>query len=368
MDARRHRRTRCSTPPQVAARWPQFVLPDGTVGRPPGPHRHRARGARAPPRCSGARRRTARRCATTTRRRVDRCRDAGGVDVEVDAGGVVVPRAAGVVVTADAWTNEVLAPARRRAAADGDRRSRSPTSRPPDPARVRPDGSRCGSGWTSRPSTASRPTARRPSRPRRTAAGPPVTGDDRTSDPDPGMRDRLLADFMAATAPRLRAGRPVAALPVHADARPRLRPRPAVPGTRPSSSGSGRRHGFKFAPTFGRMLADLAVDGRRAADRPLGVPPRPARPHRPRLRPELDGVNHVDSAEINRLQLGRARPRARHLTRLPRRDLRAGSGLSEPRRAGSTCRDSATSPGCAASTCSATSAPTPSRSPASAHT
>ena len=39
-----------------------------------------------------------------------------------------------------------------------------------------------------------------------------------------------------------------------------------VPGHAPSWSGSGSAHGFKFAPTFGRLLADLAVDGEDDAD------------------------------------------------------------------------------------------------------
>jgi sarcosine oxidase len=40
----------------------------------------------------------------------------------------------------------------------------------------------------------------------------------------------------------------------------------AVPGHPDVVVGLGAAHGFKFAPTFGRLLADLAVDGTTATD------------------------------------------------------------------------------------------------------
>jgi sarcosine oxidase len=40
----------------------------------------------------------------------------------------------------------------------------------------------------------------------------------------------------------------------------------AVPGHPAVVVGLGAAHGFKFAPTFGRLLADLAVDGGTATD------------------------------------------------------------------------------------------------------
>jgi sarcosine oxidase len=40
----------------------------------------------------------------------------------------------------------------------------------------------------------------------------------------------------------------------------------AVPGHPSVVVGLGAAHGFKFAPTFGRLLADLAVDGRTSTD------------------------------------------------------------------------------------------------------
>jgi sarcosine oxidase len=40
----------------------------------------------------------------------------------------------------------------------------------------------------------------------------------------------------------------------------------AVPGHESVMVGMGAAHGFKFAPTFGRLLADLAVDGSTSTD------------------------------------------------------------------------------------------------------
>ena len=62
-----------------------------------------------------------------------------------------------------------------------------------------------------------------------------------------------------------------------------------VPGHPSVVVGLGAAHGFKFAPTFGRLLADLAVDGRTSTDL---TPFRMDRPgaHRPGLPGALAGV------------------------------------------------------------------------------
>ncbi len=39
-----------------------------------------------------------------------------------------------------------------------------------------------------------------------------------------------------------------------------------VPGHEQVVVGLGAAHGFKFAPTFGRLLADLAIDGSTSTD------------------------------------------------------------------------------------------------------
>jgi sarcosine oxidase len=94
--------------------------------------------------------------------------------------------------------------------------------------------------------------------------GPPVTVWDRSFEPDPARID-LLASFVHATFPGL--GRAVRsktclytltpdrdfvldALPTHPDV----------------LIGLGAGHGFKFAPTFGRILADLATTGTTSSD------------------------------------------------------------------------------------------------------
>ena len=89
--------------------------------------------------------------------------------------------------------------------------------------------------------------------------------------------------FMASVLPGVRAAGALDPLPVHPDARPRLRPRARSPATSRSSSASAPAHGFKFAPTFGRLLAELATVGR-DDDRPHAVPARPSRPDRPGVR------------------------------------------------------------------------------------
>jgi len=47
-------------------------------------------------------------------------------------------------------------------------------------------------------------------------------------------------------------------------------------GIRPCCSGSARAHGFKFAPTFGRLLADLVTSGATSSDVAAFAADRPA--------------------------------------------------------------------------------------------
>ena len=75
----------------------------------------------------------------------------------------------------------------------------------------------------------------------------------------------LLADHLRAILPGQRRAGALAALPVHPDPRPRLRDL-AGPGHESVVVGMGAAHGFKFAPTFGRLLADLAVEGATSTD------------------------------------------------------------------------------------------------------
>ena len=62
-----------------------------------------------------------------------------------------------------------------------------------------------------------------------------------------------------------------------------------VPGHPSVVVGLGSAHGFKFAPTFGRILADLVTTGETSSDVSAFGFDRPG-PHRPGVRGELDGV------------------------------------------------------------------------------
>ena len=152
----------------VAQRWPAFSLPEGTVAI------HQARTGIVP---------AAKGTAAMAQRaqdlgavlhydtRVESIRPgADGADV-VTADGVI--SAARVVVTADAWTNDLLSATRRRPAADRHRRTGHLLRARSSLRTSAPTCSRCGSGWTSRATTASPPTESQPSRPPRTAAAPP---------------------------------------------------------------------------------------------------------------------------------------------------------------------------------------------------
>ena len=84
------------------------------------------------------------------------------------------------------------------------------------------------------------------------------------SDPDPEMLDRL-ASFVGSLLPG--SGRPVRSLRCQYTLTPDrdfvLAP---VPGHPSVVVGLGAAHGFKFAPTFGRILADLATTGETSSD------------------------------------------------------------------------------------------------------
>jgi sarcosine oxidase len=89
--------------------------------------------------------------------------------------------------------------------------------------------------------------------------GPTVDPERRTSEPDPAMV-RVLADHMRRLLPG--SGDPVRSLRCQYTLTPdRDFVVSAVPGHEQVVVGLGAAHGFKFAPTFGRLLADLAIDG-----------------------------------------------------------------------------------------------------------
>ena len=142
------------------------------------------------------------------------------------------------------------AAARGPAAPHGDRGAGDLLRARPTPPRSRPSGSPCGSGWTTRRSTASRPTARPRSRRRRTAAARSSPATSGRGSTDPAMLDRLAA-FMAATFPG--SGAPVRSKRCLYTLTPdRDFVLDRVPGAERVVVGLGAAHAFKFVPTFGR--------------------------------------------------------------------------------------------------------------------
>src|SRR6185503_20142160 len=94
--------------------------------------------------------------------------------------------------------------------------------------------------------------------------GPVVDPDHPTTEADQAMRDRL-ATFMASLLPG--SGEVVRSLRCQYTLTPDrdfvLAPLPGHPSV---VVGLGSAHGFKFAPTFGRILADLAATGTTTSD------------------------------------------------------------------------------------------------------
>ena len=176
---------------------------------------------------------TGRRCATGRRSRPPRRRRrrGGGGDRGV------THRAGRVVVAADAWTNELLAPFERRLPLDG-HQGAGHLLRRPDPAAFAPTGSRSGSGWTTRRSTASPPTARPVRRPPRTAAAGRSTRTGGRSSATRPPTPRVAALHGPPSAGGARPADLHQDLPVHAHPGPRLRGRPG-----PRGAGRHRRPG-----------------------------------------------------------------------------------------------------------------------------
>ncbi|HET6937503.1 MAG TPA: FAD-dependent oxidoreductase, partial [Nocardioides sp.] len=94
--------------------------------------------------------------------------------------------------------------------------------------------------------------------------GPEVTPDDRTDDADPAMEARLvqhLKRMLPGVGPAIRRLRCQYALTPDRDFV--MAP---VPGHERVVVGLGAAHGFKFVPTFGRVLADLVTTGATTSD------------------------------------------------------------------------------------------------------
>ena len=239
---------------EVAERWPQITLPEGTLAV----HQERtgivpaARGTTAMQREA-----TARGAVLRGESAVTAVRDLGTAGLEVDAGGQTY-RVRRLVVTADAWTNDVV----------GHLGAHVPLTvtqeqvtyfTPARPADFAPEAFPVWI-WMDDPSFYGFPTYGEATvKAAQDCGGPPVTGDDRSFEPD-ADRQRLLADFMAQTFPA--SGPPTRSKTCLYTLTPdRDFVLGALPGHESVAVGLGAAHGFKFAPTFGRLLADLATTG-----------------------------------------------------------------------------------------------------------
>lgn len=242
----------------VTERWPQFRLPDGTVSL------FQERSAIVPAgRGTAALQARARAHGAAL---VDRCpvrslrSESDGVLITTDQGAV---RADRVVLAADAWTNALLAGL--------DLRLPLTTTveqvtyfEPPDPSAFHPDRLPLWI-WMDEPSFYGFPCFGEATvKAAEDCGGPASDPDSRTFETDPGMRERLaahLARLLPGSGPAVRSLRCLYTLTPDRDF-----VLDAVPGHPNVVVGLGSGHGFKFAPTFGRLLADLAESGSTSAD------------------------------------------------------------------------------------------------------
>ena len=238
----------------VHARWPQFSLPDGALAV------YQERTGMVPAACGTAamqRQATASGAVLRGDSPVTGVRDLGSAGLELTAGGQTY-RVRRMVVTADAWSNDVLRHLDTRIPLTVTQEQVTYFT-PQAPADFAPDRFPVWI-WMDDPSFYGFPTyCEATVKAAQDCGGPVVTGDERSFEPD-ADRMKLLADFMAQTFPGSGpATRSKTCLYTLTPDRDFVLG--AVPGHESVVVGLGAAHGFKFAPTFGRLLADLATTG-----------------------------------------------------------------------------------------------------------
>jgi sarcosine oxidase len=241
---------------EIRRRWPAFRPPPDTLGL------FQERGAIVPAaRGTAAMQRLAEAAGAILHgsSRVTRVSDHGS-HLVVETGDTAY-RCAGVVVCADAWTNAVLAGLGVEIPLTVT--LEQPTYfRPPDPVAF------TGTPlwiWMDEPSFYGFPCYGEATvKAAQDCGGPVVDPDARTSEPDAGMLDRLTT-FMHGLLPTV--GEPVRSLRCQYTLTPdRDFVVAPVPGHPSVVVGLGSAHGFKFAPTLGRILADLVTTGSTTSD------------------------------------------------------------------------------------------------------
>ena len=239
---------------EIARRWPQFHLAGDVMAL------YQRDAAIVP---AGLGTRTMQEQATRSGAELRPDSAVTGVD-DLGQGGVEVTsatariRCRGLVVCADAWVNDVL----------GHLGVQVPVEvtleqvtyfQPEVPARFAPERMPLWI-WMDDPSYYGFPSYGEATiKAARDCGGPTVDPDARTSERDPAMEERLarfVGDLLPGSGPPVRSSRCQYTLTPDRDFV--IAP---VPGHPSVVVGLGAAHGFKFAPTFGRLLADLVVDG-----------------------------------------------------------------------------------------------------------
>jgi sarcosine oxidase len=263
---------------EIGRRWPQFSLPTGTIGL------YQHRGAIVPAGRGTALMQKLAAAAGAELRGSTRVRSVvdgpSGVTVSTDSATFVADR---VVVCADAWTNEVLAGLDVHIPLETTLEQATYFA-PERPGSFAPHHLPLWI-WMDDPSYYGFPCYGEPTvKAAQDCGGPVIDTSDpesRTSEPDPVMLDRL-ASFMAAVLPE--SGQPVRSVRCQYTLTPDrdfvLAP---VPGHESVVVGLGAAHGFKFAPTFGRLLAELATAGTTGTTGTSGTDLTPYRFDRPAL-------------------------------------------------------------------------------------
>jgi sarcosine oxidase len=237
----------------VSARWPQFALPSGTAAL------FQERSAIVPA-ARGTRLLQERAAAygAVLRDHVDvaAVHDLGssGIQVETSAGAFRCER---LVVCADAWTNDVLAGVGHQVPLEVTLEQVTYFA-PDEPRRFSPDRMPLWI-WMDDPSFYGFPCYGEPTvKAAQDCGGPTVDPSARGFEESAQMRDRLAAHLrrmLPGSGEPVRSVRCLYTLTPDRDFV--LGPVPGHPGV---VVGMGAAHGFKFAPTFGRLLADLATD------------------------------------------------------------------------------------------------------------
>jgi sarcosine oxidase len=244
---------------EVEERWPAWRLPEGTRAL-----FQEEGGLVAASRANAIHRELARWHGATLLERspVEDVRSAGG-EVDVRAGGTSY-RCRVLVICADAWTNQVLAPLGARVPLAVTLEQVAYLA-PRDPSAFHPDRFPVWI-WMGDPSFYGLPSYEGTgAKIGQDAGGPEVDPDRRALEPDPAYHARLeafLRDRLPdAVGPVLEARTCLYAMPPDRDLI--VGPLPEHPNVLVAQ---GAAHGFKFAALLGRVLADLAVDGATEVD------------------------------------------------------------------------------------------------------